>query len=925
MLDQADPEGTGASQVQRDGRGADGSIAPLAIGGTPGKLLHRSEDRASVLPPPSSLDVASDSHNSQRDTSFKIIRSTASALTPEMVQAMIGIESEHRRRGYARNGPSLAYIITSQPRLRACLAYQLDATGSTVYLGFALARVGVASYLWELHVFATHWKLGIGRQLLHTMIGDGACDLQVHTKNIVARRFYEMNGFKMQTIDQSNPGIVPYAREAVWLDAASLHGPMDPPPRMDRPPPSLSSFSRLNRIPNSIEQSNTSSNSDLAMNFSRQTDSSAPLRGPARYDATSRAREAVIPVRDVPDRMRPMSRRPNLAGYSPAWRPRMTPTESDASYSDYSERASRNVSPACSHDSFTGAGFETLDNLQSLPLDFSPLLPPQGSRSFSVASSSASNQKIRPYRITAPDQPMSGGASYGKRKTTIDPTNSSSSPFSNSNMPSSSPFSNSNMPSSSSISNSNMPSSSPFSNSNMPSLSPISNSNMPSSSSATGPQLHPSLGPMNTGPASTNRAIPAATGRPRSASAPTSRPGTEKHSEGKPTKKRESTSEQRDAKNLYRTDFFYPSGVAESCDDDSCELASKWDCSKCYGCAGPGCLQHLSALQIYKTRTAFQSANLKNTLEDGMASRMATMYDQTTREWGKLVVQTGSYESTHVCVTAFGLLCGVSSRTLRGAMDKVRNGDVGKQFVPAADPRLQITLDYKMIEAYVRHLVNHSGECNPAPGAHQDGRTTYVVKQTWAEKWKALEIYFKDASYIPGSKSMLKRVWGREKKLKERRANSHSKCDTCSKIDKQMFDLVGQTSVKSVADRKRYLILKREHDVQHLRGRMELDDAGLMATVNPRYMWTVMVDAATQKNFELPKGGFRTPKELAGKPYWSYKLMAVFAYGFGFMPYLIHNSQTMGANLTWTVLWLALCKMRTERGYWPQVHECNQH
>ena len=47
--------------------------------------------------------------------------------------------------------------------------------------------------------------------------------------------------------------------------------------------------------------------------------------------------------------------------------------------------------------------------------------------------------------------------------------------------------------------------------------------------------------------------------------------------------------------------------------------------------------------------------------------------------------------------------------------------------------------------------------------------------------------------------------------------------------------------------------------------------------------------------------------------------MATYAYGYGFTPYLVHDSQKIGANLTWTVIWLTLCDMRDKFGFWPAV------
>ena len=55
-----------------------------------------------------------------------------------------------------------------------------------------------------------------------------------------------------------------------------------------------------------------------------------------------------------------------------------------------------------------------------------------------------------------------------------------------------------------------------------------------------------------------------------------------------------------------------------------------------------------------------------------------------------------------------------------------------------------------------------------------------------------------------------------------------------------------------------------EHEGMHLGSRSELDKAGFHAFTAPREMWTVMADAATQRNFMIPKFKFRVPKKLNG-------------------------------------------------------------
>eukprot|EP00966_Prymnesium_polylepis_P129360 2991832-Prymnesium_polylepis.1 len=92
---------------------------------------------------------------------------------------------------------------------------------------------------------------------------------------------------------------------------------------------------------------------------------------------------------------------------------------------------------------------------------------------------------------------------------------------------------------------------------------------------------------------------------------------------------------------------------------------------------------------------------------------------------------------------------------------------------------------------------------------------------------------------------MFKRVWKREKRLKERRAKNHSKCDTSAKIDRQFAELVGRNDQASVALRKHLARARAEHDEKHLARRRVLDDAGFISYVEPRCMWTIVIDAAT--------------------------------------------------------------------------------
>ena len=86
----------------------------------------------------------------------------------------------------------------------------------------------------------------------------------------------------------------------------------------------------------------------------------------------------------------------------------------------------------------------------------------------------------------------------------------------------------------------------------------------------------------------------------------------------------------------------------------------------------------------------------------------------------------------------------------------------------------------------------------------------------------------------------------------------------------------------------------------------------------PESIWAIMVDSATERNFQLPRiKGRSGSKELTNRPYWGFKLIAAYAPNYGFCPFIVHNSSKAGANLMLTVVWVTLLRMRDYHGYLP--------
>ena len=345
----------------------------------------------------------------------------------------------------------------------------------------------------------------------------------------------------------------------------------------------------------------------------------------------------------------------------------------------------------------------------------------------------------------------------------------------------------------------------------------------------------------------------------------------------------------------------------------------------CHGikkCTQGDCLSIFESADVLIMRTRYAIKCTGSSLTKVLQQELHPFFDRSLRSWNLVPVPVDEHFTAHCCVASFCLLVGASPTVARTIIHFIESNECVPTPVPlpksVKEQREQKSLDWTMLRQYVANLLNKH-EAAPAPGAHQPGKMTYITKQTWRQKWAACEVFFQEAGRVPGSQSMLKRVWRLEHRLKERRAKSHSKCSTCADISAKYARLYGINSDEAKTAREYLDRLAVEHEAHHLQAREELDEAGLQSIVNPRHIWTICVDAATQRNFELPKFQFRPPKSFTGMPFWGFKLMATYTYGDGFRPFLVHDSQPYGPNLTWTVIWLTLMDLRRKRGYWPSV------
>ena len=304
-------------------------------------------------------------------------------------------------------------------------------------------------------------------------------------------------------------------------------------------------------------------------------------------------------------------------------------------------------------------------------------------------------------------------------------------------------------------------------------------------------------------------------------------------------------------------------------------------------------------------------------------------YDRTTETWSTVFAALDGHTSIEMCPAAYALLSGLTGsnwKRVRASITSGRDAEQALIVVPSAplDERArkkQFSIDWSLLSGYVRSLLS-KGEANPAPGAASQAGQVVLNTQSWKVKWAACQKSFRGADgagSVPGSDKMLQRVWRWEKHLKEKKACSHSKCSVCSMISQRLSAIFGMKCRAAMQERENLLRAQELHEGLHLGRRYELDDAGYMSVTDPRKMWCLIADAATQANFLLPRFLRRKPKDLVGKPFWGYKLSAVFCYGYGFIPFLTHKSQKAGPNLVWTTMWISLCRMRDHYGFWPET------
>ena len=407
---------------------------------------------------------------------------------------------------------------------------------------------------------------------------------------------------------------------------------------------------------------------------------------------------------------------------------------------------------------------------------------------------------------------------------------------------------------------------------------------------------------------------------------------------------------QRNTRNFWKTGFIFPgqehlpAADRNIFDRESLIRTKQFVCYGLMGCPYGDCLHQLETIDISAGRTRLANTvatkqtsksaagKTKETiLREHLTSELRTVYDRSLGKFAFISFTVSPFLSVQMCVSSYLLLCGCSPNMAYSILSDIKSdavcaadlGLAGRAVwagpKSAKDEAIRYSQDFILVKEYVEQLKSDF-EQSPAPGAARKEETA-VAKESWRARHAAMVEYFKksSAAYVPGNQAMLKRAWRYVDGLIALKQMTHAKCTICATADAKLWHLRGLTSEEAITERKLIEAVLKEHTGIHLGARRIMDNHAFLAVTNRRAVWCILIDAATCRNFQLPKFGFRTPKSFGTRPFWGYKLMAAYAHGFGFYPYLIHNSQKMGANLLWTVAWITLCKIRKQQGCYADV------
>ena len=381
---------------------------------------------------------------------------------------------------------------------------------------------------------------------------------------------------------------------------------------------------------------------------------------------------------------------------------------------------------------------------------------------------------------------------------------------------------------------------------------------------------------------------------------------------------------------FYSSDWAFPNQrpltVKNILAKESFKVVEHFVCKGLLKCPGsPPCCSQVDAMDVCQLRNELlRKCETSDERHSFLCTQLSAVWDRTAQRFGKLKLALSEYSTVDVCPVSFALVFGFTESQLRKALDEVKDSrslvpsyaiQDSSASVPLVSAESPAEAD-SILRGYVLQVLLQTGEMNPAPLGSARSEETVIRKQSWALHWKQCQEHFQGLGRTaPGSKNKLKTIMKAERRLVQKTVNSHPKCQSCVLLAARW-----QRAVKTKGQPGKELrrLVREEiarHERNHMGERKVLDSHAYLSIAQPHRMWTILCDAATQRNTRLPKLFGRPAKDLVNGTWFNFKLMGTYAPGFGFTPYLLHNSASGGDNLVWTVIWDTIKRMNAHYGY----------
>ena len=348
------------------------------------------------------------------------------------------------------------------------------------------------------------------------------------------------------------------------------------------------------------------------------------------------------------------------------------------------------------------------------------------------------------------------------------------------------------------------------------------------------------------------------------------------------------------------------------------EAAAKWDCRGKF-CGDGGCLRAAGPMKLLLCRQEFEkqihTAKNADARRQGLHNLLVTaqnLKDKTKSRINVAYTDGSDRSSIELCDKGVGLgVCSVSSSYFGQIRAGVAKGDTLVEVSGCVEGggKGAGDLDHRegLLEGWLRAYYGRHAEHDPVPGAKRTEQfsapseaadVTYdLYKKSFGDqalkktRFKALLKVFKKAFVHDSGKS------------------NHGHCDECQRLKE------GIKMYRAVPDaRREWEDDLKDHKLTVDIERQEMDDAGARSILSPWEVLTIQVDAATQANFMLPRVKGTKTKGAAAWTRLKQKIFGTFAFGAGSRIWLVPPCIKAGADLTITIVHLAVLAALVDRG-----------